>query len=221
MTINYVDNPTAVVEDDADDSKLEDIVKDEEIGLAIAAASRLLSKLLDFEQFRRGIDSKSFVFKLRKILRSNIPLHAKEWAAACLVKLEAHFGSVADLGHHIDMEVTLYETIPRLVEQIRTSALDESQEAAVQELYEVVASRGLVECSRAIATTGGIFPLVKLIDEGRALEAGLAILYNLSMDSENHPAIIAAGAVPILKRVVLTEGPQWTRALHLLRTLPT
>ncbi|KAJ0971514.1 hypothetical protein J5N97_019473 [Dioscorea zingiberensis] len=213
---------SSIVMEDYDDGKLElDIIKAEEIGLSIAAASRLLSKLLDFEQFRRGIDSKSYIFKLRMILRSNIPLHAKDWAAACLVKLEAHFGSVVDLGHPINMEVILYETIPRLVEQITTSASHESQEAAVQELYEVVASRGLVDCSRAIATSGGIFPLVKLIDEGRALEASLAILYNLSMDSENHPAIIAAGAVPILKRIVLSEGPQWARALHLLRVLPT
>lgn len=63
---------------------------------------------------------------------------------------------------------------------------------------------------------------MKLLEEsnGDALEATLAILYNLSMDAENHPAIIAAGAVPLLKRIVLAEGPHWTSALQLLRTLP-
>ena len=65
--------------------------------------------------------------------------------------------------------------------------------------------------------------LVKVIEEGseRAVEAALAILYNISIDSENHSAIIAAGAIPTLRRIVLSQGPQWTRALHLLRTLPT
>jgi hypothetical protein len=41
------------------------------------------------------------------------------------------------------------------------------------------------------------------------------------MDPENHPAIIAAGAIiPLLKRIVLTEGPQWSSGIKLLRTLP-
>ena len=56
--------------------------------------------------------------------------------------------------------------------------------------------------------------------DGDALEASLAILYNLSMDPENHPAIIAAGAVPLLKRIVVAESSHWNRALQLLRTLP-
>jgi hypothetical protein len=79
-----------------------------------------------------------------------------------------------------------------------------------------------MEYTRAVATAGGIFPLVKMIEEseGDVLEASLAVLYNLSMDPENHPAIIAAGAVPILKRIVNVESPHWNRALQLLRTLP-
>ncbi|GMH25721.1 hypothetical protein Nepgr_027564 [Nepenthes gracilis] len=66
-----------------------------------------------------------------------------------------------------------------------------------------------------------MFPLVKLIEEGgnRAAEAGLAILYNLSMDIDNHPVILAAGAVSILGRIVLSERSQWIRALRLLRKL--
>lgn len=90
------------------------------------------------------------------------------------------------------------------------------------ELNRIV-SEGMVDATRAVALKGGIFPLVKLIDEGseRAIEAALAILYNLSMDSENHPAIIAAGAVPALRRIVLSQRVQWRQALYLLRTLPT
>jgi len=73
-----------------------------------------------------------------------------------------------------------------------------------------------------MADSGGIFPLVKMLEEGDedALEAALAILYNLSMDPENHPAIIAAGVVPLLKRIIVAEGPHGTKALQLLRTLP-
>jgi len=142
--------------------------------------------------------------------------------AACLVKLESLVSSDMEQGKPIDMEVTIYETIPRLVEQMTTAFSLDLQEAAALELNHVIA-RGGVACTRAVAAAGGIFPLVKLLEEGtgEALEAILAILYNLSMDSENHPAILAAGAVPILKRIVLSEGPQWTRALNLLRNLPT
>ncbi|KAE9450920.1 hypothetical protein C3L33_17180, partial [Rhododendron williamsianum] len=98
----------------------------------------------------------------------------------------------------------------------------ELQEATVVELYRTI-SEGGEDSIGAVAAAGGIFPLVKLIEEGteRAVEAGLAILYDLSMDTENHPAIIAAGAVPALRRIILSQKPQWTRALDLLRALPT
>ena len=81
-----------------------------------------------------------------------------------------------------------------------------------------------MDFTRVVAVEGGIFLLVKVIhEEGseRAVEAALAILYNISIDSENHSAIIAAGAIPALRRIVLSQGPQWTQALHLLRPLPT
>eukprot|EP00262_Sarcandra_glabra_P001594 TRINITY_DN1172_c0_g1_i1.p1 TRINITY_DN1172_c0_g1~~TRINITY_DN1172_c0_g1_i1.p1 ORF type:complete len:843 (+),score=145.25 TRINITY_DN1172_c0_g1_i1:84-2612(+) len=197
-------------------------VEAEEAGLAISAGSRLLTKLLNFEQFRRTINSTHFILLLRKVLKSDIPLHTKDWVAACLVKLESLTGQHLDFDNRINMEVTLYETIPRLVEQIRTSFSPDAQEAAVIELNGII-SKGAAEFTRAVAAEGGIFPIVKLIEEssGNALDASLAILYNLSMDSENHSAIVAAGAIPILKRIVLAEGPQWMRALHLLRSLPT
>ncbi|KAI8021362.1 U-box domain-containing protein 12 [Camellia lanceoleosa] len=193
----------------------------EEAGLAISAASRLLTRLLDFDKFRSTINPTPFITSLRKILTSSIPLHHKDWVAACLVKLSSLSGPNIDFESPISMEVTLYETIPRLMEQIENPS-PEVQEAAVVELNRII-SEGVVDSTRAVAAEGGIFPLVKLIEEGtgRAVEAGLAILYNLSMDAENHSAIVAAGAVPALRRIILSQRPQWTRALHLLRTLPT
>ncbi|XP_072967154.1 uncharacterized protein [Typha angustifolia] len=198
------------------------LVETEEIGLATSAAARLLAKLLNYEQFCRSIDPMNFNVVLCRILKSNIPLRTKDWVAACLVKLESKVGSGANHGYAVDMEVTIYETIPRVVEQMSTSFSFEDKRAAVIELNRII-SGGSMECTRAVAAAGGIFPLVEFLNEGSgdALEASLAILYNLSMDAENHPAIVAAGAVPVLKRLVLTEGPQWTRALHLFRTLPT
>ncbi|XP_038697700.1 uncharacterized protein LOC119995301 isoform X2 [Tripterygium wilfordii] len=194
----------------------------EEAGLAISAASRLLAKLLDSDKFRRTIESTHFTKSLRKILKSNIPLHNKDWVAACLVKLSSLSCLGLDVENPINIEVTLYETIPRLIEQIKSPLDPEAQEAAVVELNRII-SEDVVDSTRAVASQGGIFPLVKLIEGGRerAVEAGLSILYNLSMDIENHPAIIAAGAVPALRRIVLSQRPQWTRALRLLRTLPT
>lgn len=195
------------------------VLEVEEAGQAISAAARLFTRLLDIEPFRQSIDHHHFTKVLRKILISNIPLHNKDWVAACLVKLSFFSG----LNHHpIDIEVTLYETIPRLIEQIKTSFSPEIQEAAAVELNKII-SEGVIDSTRAVASKGGIFPLVKLIETGsdRAVEAGLSILYNLSMDSENQPAIVSAGAIPILRKIVLSQKPYWTRALLLLRTLPT
>ncbi|KAI3733830.1 hypothetical protein L6452_13287 [Arctium lappa] len=195
----------------------------EEAGLAASAASRLLTRLLDSDHFQKVVNSSRLTDALRNILASKIPLQNKDWVAACLVKLGSLSGP-ANLGSEnpINTEVMLYETIPRLIEQIKDSYSPEAQEVAVLELNRII-SEGVVDSTRAVAGEGGIFPLVKLIEEGndRVVEAGLAILYNLSMDTENHPAIIAAGAVPTLRRIVLSERPQWVRALHLLRTLPT
>ncbi|XP_043695121.1 uncharacterized protein LOC122645816 [Telopea speciosissima] len=211
------------MEDDIDSQSPElGAVEAEEAGLAISAASRLLTKLLDLEPFLPAINSMHITRLLRKVLKSNIPLHNKDWVAACLVKLESLSGTHVDPENPINMDVTLYQTIPRLIEQMGTSFSPEAQEAAVVELNGII-SEGVVDCTRMVAAKGGIFPLVKVIEQGsgRAVEASLAILYNLSMDSENHSAIIAAGAVPALRRIVLSQGPQWMQALHLLRTLPT
>lgn len=210
------------MEDDVDNQPEVNLVETEEAGLAISAASRLFTKLLSFDHFRGSINSNNFRLILRKVLKSDIPLHSKDWVAACLVKLQSSSHSRADLDSPINVEVTLYETIPRLIEQIGTSFSPEVQEAAVIQLNNII-SKGVVDFTRAVAAQGGIFSLVKLIESrsGSSLEACLAILYNLSMDSENHSAIISAGAVPILKRIVLSERPQWRRALHLLQTLPS
>jgi hypothetical protein len=43
----------------------------------------------------------------------------------------------------------------------------------------------------------------------------------LGMDSENHPAMLAAKIIPCLKRLVKTGAPEWKLALYLLRALPT
>ncbi|KAM7271261.1 hypothetical protein ACFE04_030475 [Oxalis oulophora] len=193
----------------------------EESGHAISAVSRLLTKLLDSNKFSQNINTTHFTKLLRKILKSAIPLQNKDWVAACLVKLSSLSGPNLDSTNPINVEVTLYETVPRLLEEIKSSYYPESREAAVVELNRII-SEGIVDSTRAIASEQGIYPLVKLVEEGteRAIEASLAILYNLSMDSENHSTIISAGAVPVLKRIVLSQRPHWTRALRLLRNLP-
>lgn len=193
----------------------------EEAGLAISAASRLLTRLLDSKQFREKINPSHFIDMLRKILKSHIPLRSKDWVAACLVKLSSLSGYDTN-SNPINAEVTLYDTIPRLVEQIKTSFSLEAQEKAVVELSRIV-SEGVVDSTGAIISEGAVYSLVKLIEEGseRGIEASLKILYNLSMDNENHSALLAAGAVPALRRIVLSEKPQWQRALHLLRSLET
>ncbi|XP_073122733.1 uncharacterized protein [Henckelia pumila] len=194
----------------------------EEAGQAVSAASRLLTRLLDHNHFRQTVNSPHFTELLRTIIVSNAPLNYKDWVAASLVKLSSLSGRYSGFENPISTEVTLYETIPRLIQQIQSSFYPEVQEAAVLELNRII-SEGLIDSTRAVASEGGIFALVKLMENGgdRAKEASLAILYSLGMNSENHAVIVAAGAVPVLKKIVLSQGSQWTRALHLLRTLPT
>uniref|UniRef100_A0A6N2MEX4 Uncharacterized protein n=1 Tax=Salix viminalis TaxID=40686 RepID=A0A6N2MEX4_SALVM len=112
----------------------------EEVGLAVSAASRLLTKLLDLEQFRLTINSAHFTKLLHKILKSNIPLQYKDWVAACLVKIDSLYGpiSILEFENPINMEVTLYEKIPRLIEQIRSAFSLEAQETAVVELNRII-----------------------------------------------------------------------------------
>ncbi|CAL0318478.1 unnamed protein product [Lupinus luteus] len=211
---------SADLESDVEDQFSEAyIVEFQEAGLAISAASRLMTRLLDSEQFCLKIDSSYFIGLLLEILRSSIPLNNKDWVAACLVKLSSVSGHNTK-SNPIDAEVTIHETIPRLIEQIKTSFSLEAQEDAVVELNRII-SEGVVDSTGAIISEGAIYPLVKLIQEGseKGVEASLAILYNLSMDSENHSALVAAGIVPALRRIVLANRPQWERALHLLRTL--
>ena len=191
-----------------------------EVSQAVGATVRLLTKLLNFDIFARSINSVRIVALLRRMLQSSVPLQSKDWVTACLIKLESRGlvdRSVGDIG----MEITIYHTIPRLVEQMMTSFSSEKKRKAVIELNRII-SGGVMEYTTAVATAGGIFPLVKMIEEGEGdvLEASLAVLYNLSLDPENHPPIIAAGAVPLLKRIVHVESPHWNRALQLLRTLP-
>ncbi|KAJ0247632.1 ARM repeat superfamily protein [Hirschfeldia incana] len=194
----------------------------EEAGLTISAASRLLTKLLDSESFRQTVDITLFTEPLRKILRSNLPLHYKDWVASCLVKLTSLSSSSPSLNNPINVEVTLYKTIPTLVEQMSFSSTPEAKEAAVLELNRIVSEEGVPESTQALASHGGIEPLVKLLEERneRCVEASLSVLYSLSMDSENHTAIVRAGAVPVLRRIVMSQRPQWEKALRLLRDLP-
>lgn len=77
----------------------------EEAGLTISAASRLLTKLVDSESFRQTIDVAVFTELLRKILKSSLPLHYKDWVAACLVKLTALSSPSHSLNNPINIEV--------------------------------------------------------------------------------------------------------------------
>ena len=184
--------------------------------------SRLVTKLLDYELFHQNLDYRDFINLLRQILKSDIPLNAKDWVAACLLKIESLVELDSEVKYPLDVEVTIYETIPRLVEKMRGSASEEEREVAAVELNGII-SKEIPEFSQALVNAGGITLLVELIDQGSepAVKACLDILSHLCMDDENHPAIVSAGAVSVLRRVVLSEKPQWNRALHLLRTLPT
>lgn len=200
----------------------QDIIEKEDTWAAVAAASRLLNKLLMHEQIRAAIDCRGLSLLLAKVLKTDIPLHVKDWVSACLLNLDRLVGVTTIVSIPIELEVIVHDTIPRLVNEIGTSFDPGVQERAAIQLHELV-SHGVEEYVAAISNAGGIFPLVELLEKGtpKAREAALSVLYNLGTNEENHPALIRAGVVTSLQRMVRSEFPQWKLALYLLRALPT
>lgn len=200
----------------------QDVIEREMTWAAIAAASRLLNKLLVYEKVRASIDCRSLALPLASVLKSDIPLHVKDWVSACLLNLDRLVGITTNVNIPIESEVTIHDKIPRLVDEIGTSLDPDVQERAVIQLHDLV-SQGIEGYVAAISNAGGIFPLVELLDKGtpKAREASLSVLYNIGTNEENHPALIRAGAVTYLQRIIRSENPQWMLALYLLRVLPT
>ena len=120
-----------------------------EVGQAVASTLRLLTKLLKFDIFVRSINTVKIVGLLRRMLKLNIPLQSKDWITACLVKLESRDGLVNRSVGGIGMEITIYHTIPRLVEQLMTSFSFEKKRKAVIELNRII-SGGMMEYTRAV-----------------------------------------------------------------------
>ncbi|KAJ7543007.1 hypothetical protein O6H91_09G021900 [Diphasiastrum complanatum] len=195
--------------------------KNQDTWLAVSASSRLLEKLLRFPGTAKFLNIPYLVEVLKRILRAETPLHVKDWASACLLRLSRNAISATEIQVPVDLEVTVHDIIPRLVEEIRVLSA-EVQERAVLQLRDLV-TEGIQDYAAAVANSGGIFPLVQVLHKGTptARAATVSILYSLSMNDENHPAILAAGAVPFLERVVRTEAVEWKLALYLLRALPT
>jgi len=191
----------------------------------VIAASKLLEGLVKHDTVVDAIEIDQVASVLLNILQApTSPAHVKDWVSPCLWRLQQRVTDKSSLP--IGLEITIHDRIPRLVEEIGApnnspAALD-VQERAALELQELV-SQGVGAYSAAIASSGGIFPLVNLLENStpKARSAALAVLYNLGMDEENHVAMLAAGAVPALQRLVKRGRPDWKLALYLLRSLPT
>lgn len=200
----------------------DDSVDENTWGLIIAA-SKLLEKLVKCENLGRTLGCAQFASLLTTILRSSTsPLYVKNWVSPCLWRLQQRTAGTTISNIPTGLEITTHDSIPRLVEAIGESSSPEVRESAAIELRDL-ASQGVGAYLAAISTAGGIFPLVNLLESGTpdAGSAALAVLYNLGMDEENHPAMLSAGAVPSLERLVKQGAPDWKLALYLLRTLPT
>lgn len=202
-------------------SDTQSIIQREESWAAVVAVCRLLNKLLTFDRVRNSIDCKSFALSLAKVLKSDMPLHVKDWASACLLKLDRVVGISTNVSIPLELEINLHDRIPRLIEEAGTSSDSVVQEKAVMQLRDLVL-QGVEDYVVAISDLGGIFPLVDLLDKGTPMArvAALSVLYSIGMNEENHPALLRAGAVAHLQRIVRTGSPQWMLALDLLRVLP-
>eukprot|EP00850_Spirogloea_muscicola_P008886 SM000048S16598 [mRNA] locus=s48:621455:625861:- [translate_table: standard] len=161
---------------------------------------------------------------LRDLLQAEVPLSVKEQAAAALLKLEDRppslgFFKAPDAG--VEKEVAMLSLLPSLVEQLSTAPALEMREEAVLTLRDLVQSGG-DDFVAALASAGGIFPVVELLgsSEDRVREAALTILCKLAIVEENQPAILAAGAPDALERVVKRGRADWELALRVLRLLP-
>lgn len=195
------------------------IISKEDGYMLIGAASRLLEKLARYEKVNTSI----FVPLFTNVLQSQAPLRVKDWVSACLLKLEqVSEGRGYQIEVPLDLEVTIHDTIPWLVTEIGEDFSPTVRERAVMHLRHLM-SQGRSTYAAAIANSGGIFPLVSLLKAGSsdARDAAIAILYNLSMNEDNHPAIMAAGAVPCLVELIRRGVPEWKLALYLLRALPS
>lgn len=203
-------------------SSQEDIVKKEEMWAALSASSRLLHKLLRYEKVRALIDCKGLAVLLAGVLKTEMPLHVKDWVSSCLLSLDRFEGLKSNLKIPIESEVIIHDKIPRLLDEIRSSSYPEVQERGAIELYDLV-SQGVDAYVAAISNMGGIFPLVGILDHGtpKAKEASLSILYSIGTNEENHSALIRAGITRHLQKIVRSGSSQWMLALYLLRALPT
>ncbi|CAM6036739.1 unnamed protein product [Sphagnum compactum] len=202
---------------------MEEDEENADLWATITSAAKLLERLVRVEKVARQLRCLQFASALVKILESPIsPLDVKDWVCPCLLRLQSLTPKSMILDAPLDMEIAVHDTIPRLVQEITDTPIPEVQERAVLQLRNLL-SHGLGAYSAAVSNTGGIFPLVNLLETGTtdARAAAIAVLYNLGMDSENHPAMLAAKIIPCLKRLVKTGAPEWKLALYLLRALPT
>ncbi|CAM6094598.1 unnamed protein product [Calypogeia fissa] len=187
--------------------------------MLIGAAARLLEKLARYEMVNVSV----FAPLLTNVLQSEAPLKVKDWVSACLLKLEqVSKGRGFKLEVPLDLEVTIHDTIPWLVTEIGEDFSPTVRERAVMHLRHLI-TQGMSTYAAAIANSGGILPLVNLLKVGSsdARDAAIAILYNLSMNEDNHPPIMAAGVVPCLVELIRSGVPEWKLALYLLRALPS
>lgn len=195
------------------------MISKEDSYMLIGAASRLLEKLARFER----VKTSRFAPLLANILQSQVPLRVKDWVSVCLLKLE-QVGDDLDyvLEVPMDLEVTIHDTIPWLITEMGEEFSPTVRERAVMHL-RCLMSQGRSAYVVAVANKGGIVPLVNMLKVGSsdAKGASVAILYNLSMNKDNHPTMMASGVVPCLVELIRTRAPDWKLALYLLRTLPS
>jgi hypothetical protein len=106
--------------DEFNNEELEHIsAKREEIWSAMGATSRLLVKLLGFEGICYSIECKHFVHILCGLLKYNILLNMKDWVVAFLLKLGlvGMASNDSDMNFPINLEIVLYDIIPKLIEE--------------------------------------------------------------------------------------------------------
>ncbi|OAE19512.1 hypothetical protein AXG93_4794s1240 [Marchantia polymorpha subsp. ruderalis] len=201
----------------------DEIVLDREDGYRfVAALSRLVQTIARSAKFENPSELAKI---LRNILQDeSAPLNIKDWVSASLIKLEQvckGFGEDNPVEAFVDFEVHVRDTIPWLVRELGPDFSPIVRERAVTHL-RLLLCQGSNAYATAVASAGAVDKLADLLKSGSdiARAASVSVLYTLSMNEENHPAMLAAGLAPCLVELVRRKVPEWRLAFYLLRALP-
>jgi hypothetical protein len=190
---------------------------------AQAAGAQLVASLARHEKTRGPLQTANLHGALSALLGLDVPPEEKEAVSAALVALEQRvdFPSGGP-SRETEREIAINVEIPQRLSEMSTGLLPEKERAVIELLYIVKSSSDDEAYLAAVASNGGIFPLVDVLREcsEKCSLAALTILDMLTLDEGNHLVMLEAGAEEVLERIARSNNNHWKLAMRVLRRLP-